>query len=350
MSSIEIESIYDASDGSGDNNTNPNSSNNNNNNSNDNSNDNNTTSDNTSGNNSNSDINKGNIKKTILPIKDVVSEEDIISDGKKIARNDIEEVNNILDSFYKYKSIYENNCSKERKKIFSNNALSKKDKKTKIKQLKYKCVSCKRNVNTIININKHALKMSCGDTAKPCKLNINIQRGQCENIETEIDNVTKTLESVKNDIVKNKTLFLYNLINEEDAIKKFNILEKEYNETNSLYYTLLDNLNMILNIDEKTQKIKNLEVDIYNNIELIKENLNKYKKTNNSQLLKDNIEILISAIMPTTTKINNEKYQCNTIESENINNEEFYHLNQQEIIIENLEYFFKDFKIIKSSI
>ena len=78
--------------------------------------------------------------------------------------------------------------------------------------------------------------------------------------------------------------------------------------------------------------------------------LNKYKKTNNSQLLKDNIEILISAIMPTTTKINNEKYQCNTIESENINNEEFYHLNQQEIIIENLEYFFKDFKIIKSSI
>ena len=117
MSSIEIESIYDASNGSGDNNTNPNSSNNNNSNSNDNSNDNNTTSDSTSGNNSNnSDINKGNIKKTILPIKDVVSEEEIISDGKKIARNDIEEVNNILDSFYKYKSIYENNCSKESKK------------------------------------------------------------------------------------------------------------------------------------------------------------------------------------------------------------------------------------------
>ena len=299
-------------------------------------------------------------KKLKLKLKPDISQDEnndddiVISSEKKVVENnESEEKNNqdklklnaALDEFYRLKNNYEINSKKERKKILLQKKDLDKKQINKILKTKNKCVNCKRPVDTIIIVKKNKLTMKCGDTKKPCKLNININRAVCENIETENENLIETIQDIKTDIIKNKVEYLYGLVNEEDALKKFDDLESNYNSYNDIHYNLVDKIGDIKNNTKKNNKIKDLEIKLYYKIEILKENMKKFKDENysNSQYVNENILIYNEQIIPLIKELQNLKYECMLVE-ENVNGE--YSLKQDEVSFESLEYLMQEPKLL----
>ena len=63
----------------------------------------------------------------------------------------------VMDAFneyYKLKNKYENDYNKDKQKLIKNKTMSWKEKRNEFKQLKPKCINCKRPVGTIFSIKK----------------------------------------------------------------------------------------------------------------------------------------------------------------------------------------------------
>jgi hypothetical protein len=128
-------------------------------------------------------------------------------------------VNDAFNEYYKLKNKYDSDYNKDKQKIIKNKTMSWKEKRNEFKQLKPKCINCKRPVGTIFSIKKSGdpkndfreLKAICGSLTEPCTLNININAGVTYNILDHIKELEKDVENYKNEIIeyKNKLLFGY---------------------------------------------------------------------------------------------------------------------------------------------
>ena len=117
-------------------------------------------------------------------------------------------VNDALNEYYKLKNKYESDFNKDKQKIIKNKGLSWKEKKSEFKQLKPKCINCKRPVGTIFSV-KHLgkenddsreLKAICGSLTEPCNLNITINPGVTYNLINHIKELEKDNDDYKNEV------------------------------------------------------------------------------------------------------------------------------------------------------
>ena len=81
-----------------------------------------------------------------------------------------------LGNFYKLKSEYDTQISRQKNKIKNNNTLTKKQKISRLKKLKFKCIKCKKEGGTIFTTNDRVVKVTCGHQARPCDLNIELDK------------------------------------------------------------------------------------------------------------------------------------------------------------------------------
>ena len=141
-------------------------------------------------------------------------------------------VNEALNEFYKLKSKYESDFNKDKQKIIKNKFFSWKEKKQEFKQLKPKCINCRRPVGTIFSV-KHIgkenddsreLKAICGSLSEPCNLNITINPGVTYNIMNHIKELEKDNEDYKNEIIEYKNKLLFGYTTTEAAIAYFILL------------------------------------------------------------------------------------------------------------------------------
>ena len=252
-------------------------------------------------------------------------------------------VNEALNEFYKLKSKYESDFNKDKQKIIKNKIFSWKEKKQEFKQLKPKCINCRRPVGTIFSV-KHIgkenddsreLKAICGSLSEPCNLNITINPGVTYNIMNHIKELEKDNEDYKNEIIEYKNKLLFGYTTTEAAIEKFDKTKEAINDISFLLNFNYEQLFDIVDNKSKNERIQKLQEEIYFFIAEIKQSMSKFNTTTNVQFARDAVEIYVKQMQPKIDELVTLKYKVNLVEYDESNGT--YHLIQKKIGIATLE-------------
>jgi len=267
----------------------------------------------------------------------------------EIEKNEsLESPRSALNEYFKLKNTYEVEIMKNKKKIMNNYTLSNKEKRQEFLKLNPKCINCKRPGGTIFSVKfisdetengdkkYREFRARCGIISNPCNLNITIQTGIYNFLPEVIKTYEDEIKNSKDIIIDNKNKLLFGFISTETALQEFDD-EKEFIE---IYTSLLEEkLSVYLNIIDNNKKKKELEEDLEKSYALIiniKESLKLYNETENTQNVKDAVEIYINNLQPLFKKIMSLKYSENLVYFDSDNNT--YHLIQNKNTIQSLEY------------
>lgn len=143
---------------------------------------------------------------------------------KTRAEKSIEEV---IFNYYKLKGRYDSRYNSAKLRIIRSDA-SLTEKRKEAKNLKLKCVNCKRAVGTRFTTTNRHLRAVCGDESNPCKLNIDIQLGTSELFSSLELSLSHDLNIAKMRIIETKLMLLFDLITEEAMIEAFTNLKETY--------------------------------------------------------------------------------------------------------------------------
>jgi hypothetical protein len=232
---------------------------------------------------------------------------------------DVDKTNfdNAVKEYYKLKSEYEENITKDKAKIKNNRNLSLKEKQTMIRDLKNKCVNCNKPGGTLFKIkydgdSRHLIAMCNADNK--CSLNINISLGYTYALNEQITEDLTDLQNYRNKMIQFKNDVVYGYITQLDAEVNFNHLKERMNQITSNYeFDLKRYLNIAEN-EENSEQV-NLELKrLYDQIKDFNNIIDTYKKDSKPQLITDAIELYIESILPTTNKIRDIKYSYSRVE------------------------------------
>lgn len=241
----------------------------------------------------------------------------------------LDEINN----YFKLKESYNDKLNQEKQKIINNKDLTAKEKRQKFHQYKKKCINCKQLGGTIFTQKDNIFKAYCGNTAKPCNLNISINREQKILIDEKLIEYIKTINSIKKQIILTKLDYVFNYISEDESIVKFNELKTNLNDITDNYNTLYTQyINITHNLDNNDTIMTKLlnRADLINSI---KSRMSLFKSTNNIKYVKECVELFITDL----TQLNRElrELQYNIINIEKIDNE--YHLIKDSYTLKELQ-------------
>ena len=225
-----------------------------------------------------------------------------------------------VNNFYKLKAKYNEKISKIKQKVKNKNTLTKKDKQKEFRNIQFKCVNCNRPGGTLFEIKKNKLSALCGASSK-CDLNISIDKKTYYNIRNEKAEVEEQINVLKTDIIKTKLDFLFNYIEESEAIKEFSIQKEDFNLfSKGLIATKKDYIEIVDNIETNTL-LKETIILLHEKIIQIKDLEKNYIETKNTQLIEDIINIYKIDIIPLNNKIRELRYSYyNIVKDEKDNN------------------------------
>jgi hypothetical protein len=220
---------------------------------------------------------------------------------------------NYLDSlrdYFKLKAKYENTLHETRKNAYKEAATKAIGRKL-LKQIKPKCVNCRRPVGTIFELKDERYVAMCGDPnrATKCNLHIELYRGGFTSEEYLMYLFKEQVETLKESIVKQKLDVLFSYKNEATVAQKFKKEIEDYNTDSSVFNTLLTNHNELYysmerreKYVEKLEKIEGMKTSIHHMME-------EYEKTHNVQLLTDAISMQIRQLQPEIENLRRLKFE-----------------------------------------
>lgn len=224
-----------------------------------------------------------------------------------------------LNQFYKLKNQYESSYfEKYVKPIVKNKALTKREKKQMFASLpKRPCVNCKRPVTTIFSVKfidddpaRRELRVSCGDSADPCLLNIRIDCGQRVSLTHEIRDGMKQIEQLKLDIIKDKNDLLFfgdaPQFDEHTEDLKF-----EADITGTLIET---NILRNENPTKQAKTLHTIQEFERDNVLGFKKQMKVYQQTNNPLVLNQAVASYVHEIVPSAVDIRRMKYAASFVE------------------------------------
>ncbi len=237
-----------------------------------------------------------------------------------------------LKTYYNLKKIYTKTKETMINKLINSNDSIEAKKKLFSKQ-KFKCINCGQIGGTIFFENNKILRATCGNTTKPCDLNLEIIKMNPVLITNELKNTNISLINKKKLIITTKLNFLFNYIEEEKAVELFenykselNTLQEKYNDLFSLYTSIISNPDTEELLNQKIIEIDSLVNDF-------KEFIKLFKETRETGYLKDAQFLYTSKIKSLDEYITTLKYKYNSIETNNTNK----YLIQNKYNIKNLE-------------
>lgn len=220
-----------------------------------------------------------------------------------------------LNKYYKLKHDYDLSIKKIVNKITGSTDLTIKEKQEKFSNFKKRCISCGKSGGTIFKQEGDNLIAECGNTDKPCKLNINLQRAKYNSINSEILKLDKETNNKKSEIIQTKLNFLFGFTPEPKTIEIFNKLKselinevKKYQIINEQYINVTQNLT-------KQNEIKNLNAIFLGSIQNFKNLIKQFDETGELQYLKDAGKLYIDQIIKISNDIQKEKYSIQYIYS-----------------------------------
>tara|TARA_B110000114_G_C14910415_1_gene324346 strand:- start:68 stop:754 length:687 start_codon:yes stop_codon:yes gene_type:complete len=198
--------------------------------------------------------------------------------------------------------------------------MSDKDKRLKVKQIKKTCINCGETGETIFKTESNTLIAMCG-CKTPCKLNININRGNYTNIRKTERDIQEEIRIIKQTIMRLKLNLLFNYSEENKILTEFKKQKTELsNFTQSLVIYRKDYISIVENQDN-TNIINDAIIKINEYIEQLKVLKTQYDGNTNETYLTDMVEIYVRDIKPLVETVQSAKYKHNFIhdnESENI--------------------------------
>lgn len=246
-----------------------------------------------------------------------------------------------IDYFYKIKGKYDTKYNNAKKRIMASNDSTAR-KRARVQSITLKCVSCKRDVGVRFSVSDRHLRAVCGDSTNPCKLNIDIQLGQYESMNSLDDSVTSDLNTVKVQIIETKLLLLFGLLDEDRMEEIFLDLKKSYKSLVQIQNMIdgeIKNNQMIKIQDavvrvsegkkgdqsgiremrdiERTTLAAANQVKLGNLISDFKRQIREYENDTSADTklakITDAIDLYLTQIIPTVNTIRTTLYKINTI-------------------------------------
>lgn len=281
-----------------------------------------------------------------------------------------------LDEYFTLKKEYQDSFKNKIKDVSKRN-ISKQEKKQLIKKLKknIRCINCGNIGGTYFGIStqddgtKEYIAMCLAhksEEGEQCGLDIRLKRGKIINISQKEVEVNKQIEEVKSKIIIGKLSLLFDLENEDVALKEFDDLKgdlekysdqlKLIEEKNSENFTVkIINKDSDPEIISKKLYIKQLKAQLdkhiykYKSIILLSKTEEDFKKKG---YLQDAYRFSIDTIMPLIDKIRSSMYQVSMVETNEKNKTQFdpliYTIFHKEVSYENDELIADEYAIIEN--
>lgn len=258
-------------------------------------------------------------------------------------------VEDAMEYYYKLKNKYDNKVLKAKKDIIKNKSLDKTTKIEMLSNIQPGCVNCKHKGKMLFLQKDNQLIAKCqatkNDNSLGCNLDIIIDRGDFEQINNFSKYIEEEINGFRENIIKTKLDLLFGYVNEEQALALFTEQKNEYNVIDEQRTDLIININKIMGKDKK-QPI----ADLQKNILIIIDNIRKSVSDNN---LSEAVSIYINDLMPLLKELRELKYVVNKIvcndgtEANKGCNNDTFHLIQDPFTYKELQYNFKEPKVIK---
>jgi hypothetical protein len=262
-----------------------------------------------------------------------------------------ESVESAINEFYKLKNKYEIELFKKKKTIINNVTLSSKEKKNEFKKLKPKCINCKRPGGTLFSVKffpgkdeYREFRAVCGIVSDPCNLNITVQTGKYNLLPVVLEDIETEIQNNKKSIIDDKNRLLFGLMTTETALKNFEEIKDYIADLTSLLETYLDEYNSITDNLEKKTLLKESITKSYFYIEEIKLALKKFNEEDNTQYVRDAVNIYLNTLNPLLNKISELKYKENTVYYNE--NDNTYNLMQNQYTSQSLEFTYFNNKVL----
>jgi len=208
-----------------------------------------------------------------------------------------------LNSYFKLKNEYEKKLYVMKKKAFDGVSPNKKAGKRLAALVKGKCINCKRPVETIFSIKDKRYMAICGDVEQPCNLKIEIYNGSFSPTLDLLYFMKDDIDTIKNNIIKQKLDVLFSYTNEENSVPLFKRELENYNLDSKIYEELLDNYNETHHSKHRNELIQKKKNIIFRYIESNRELLNEYKTSENHEILKTAVQLQIDNLLPETRNL-----------------------------------------------
>jgi hypothetical protein len=233
-------------------------------------------------------------------------DDDDAGDGK----GDIERKINYDDAltrYFKLKTKYEEDVL-DKKRAAYQRGVNRKDRATRVAAVRPKCIHCKRPVGSIFATDVNGYTAICGDTNKPCKLDIKLSRGNFEMDEIILNTFRDSMNDTKDRIIKLKMDTLFNYVSEAASGKIFTRKIDEYNKDSKIYKDELDKHNELYNNPHTQELIKTKTETIHELNRSIRGMLSEYATTDNKNILTTVIETYKNDLLPEVENLRRLKY------------------------------------------
>lgn len=241
----------------------------------------------------------------------------------------------LFNEYYRFKEQYLNTIRNSQRKIREKN-ISEQEKLRQIKELKPKCVNCKRPVGSSFSENSRTLKVVCGDAVKPCDLNIELYIGKKENVNDIINDIETTIDELKEKIIKLKLDLVYSYKSEEQISTEFTELKKKYINLQKLLDSLVEKKKRIFNTDEKKIVSMELKKQLEKTVSIINQKIETYNATKELKNIEEVVVIFNDNILDIINNISQNKFEKQYIQIINNNDNTMFRLIQDEVSSEKM--------------
>lgn len=220
----------------------------------------------------------------------------------------------LLEEYFELKTKYEEEYRRKKAGIINKKDISKKQKRKLVEGIKIKCVGCKRPVGTTFYDKDRTYGAICGDIKSPCGLNIQIRKQNVLNINEMLPEFNTEIANNEFNIKKMKLYLLFGLINEEELMQFYETEKEDYNSNSNFKLQLEEALETRTNITYRNEQIKELKMELQQEIKDLRDNMRDYLVNENREGLTNASEIYIENITTILKKLRNNKYVETIIE------------------------------------
>lgn len=235
-----------------------------------------------------------------------------------------------LSTYFDLKNKYDEVFNKKKEDLY------KKLKKEKIKDALSKriafrkllnergCIYCGKEGGTIFEEKERKYIARCGNTSKPCKLDIRIEKPYVMRTEAQLNDIRDTEQQLKLKIMKLRLDYLFEHISNETLEKDYETLKQEQSETHELYESLLETIQKnTKNIkrDKRIQAIQlhlNQQYDRLTQLQTELKSLDDTQDERRAEIYREKTEIHNDNIYPYVEALRNLIYDDVSIHKEHI--------------------------------
>lgn len=243
-----------------------------------------------------------------------------------------------IDKYYKLKNEYIRKNNDSVAKILSNQGLTIADKRERVKEIKKRCVKCKREGGTLFQETNTKLYAICQVEPK-CDFIIDINKG--DPIILLPDLLTQLrfrLESEKTSLMELKINHALGTISDDDAIQMFDEKQEMFKRLTIATSSIEEKLISITNNISKNNEINSLKVDLYKVIDEYKNSLKDFKITGREEFMRDALEKYNDEILKKASELREKEYSFNNVDViQTSSNEKEYVLRQEKYTLSDLE-------------